>query len=97
VRTDDQIVSAAWSYFVTPLFQPIVRDLRVLPHEPSEELAKTLAAAVRQARLAARGSNDDAEDTAERVLRALLRALGYPPNKTRSLLDPLRKKPPAET
>jgi len=96
-RSDEQIVNAAWSYFVTPLFQPITCDLPPIPIEPSEDMAKKLAAAVHQARLAAKGSNDDPEDTAERVLRALLRALGYPANKTRSLLDPLRKKAPAET
>lgn len=92
-RTDVQIVMAVWSYLVTPLFQPIVRDLPPLPLEPSDDLSTRLVEAVHRARLAARGSNDDAEDTAERVLRALLRALGYPLKKTRSLLDPLRKRP----
>lgn len=96
--SDAEIVSGAWSYFTTALFEPIVRDLAApLPPEPDEALAGKLAAAVHQARLAAKGTDDDAEDTAERVLRALLRALGYPATKTRSLLDPLRKKPPAET
>lgn len=96
--SDEDVALGAWSYFKTTLFHQIVMDLpALLPHEPDATLLEKMCAAVLRARRDAKAAQCDAEDAAERVLRALLRSLGCPEQRVRSLLDPIRKEPPAES
>ncbi len=96
--SDEDVALGAWSYFKTPLFHQVVMDLpALLPLDPDPTLLERMCAAVLRARRDARAAQCDAEDTAERVLRALLRCLGCPEQRVRSLLDAIRKEPPAES